>query len=36
MWSRRPDAGVKFHACSKGVREATVANMHWLTEEITE
>jgi hypothetical protein len=36
VWSRRPDAGVKCRAGSKGVREAMVANKHWLTKESTE
>jgi hypothetical protein len=31
-----PDAGVKSCAGSKGLRETTVANKHWLTEESTE
>ena len=35
VWSWRPDAGAKLHAGSKGLREATVANEHWFTEEIT-
>jgi hypothetical protein len=36
VWSRRPDAGAKFRASSKGFREATVAIKHWLTEESTQ
>ena len=33
VWSWRPDAGAKSRVCSKGFREATVANKHWFTEE---
>jgi hypothetical protein len=36
VWSRRPEAGVKFRVSSKGVREAMVANKHWLTKESTQ